>query len=815
MKLFFVLFFLACLVNASAQKDSIIYKQLPAVKATKKIIIDGNLNDADWKNAPIANNFIERQPTYGKPERYENRTEVKILYDNDAIYIGGYCHEGNKDSISSELVGRDQVGANDLSGVIFDTYNDKINGFGYYVTPLGEQFDAKYSSTGEDGSWNSVYRSAAKVLIDGWTFEMKIPYSAIRFSNKKIQTWGMNFFRSRRKAGQNLNWNAIDPTKSSFFAQFGLWTGISDIKLPVRLSFSPYFSTDITNYPYNNPNLHNTSTKYNGGMDVKYGINQAFTMDMTLVPDFGQVQSDNQILNLTPFEVKFNEYRSFFTEGTELFSKGGIFYSRRIGGMPIHHYNVSGNLNRGDSVIFNPTESRILNATKISGRTAQGLGIGLLNAVTEAQYATIQDSSKHQYQVLTNPLTNYNILVFDKSLKHNSSVSIINTNVSRNSRDHNTNVTAGLWDLYDKKEKWNFSGKAATSQLYGDSANGGHVSGYAYTANFSKASGKFNFTLSRDYADDKYTHQDMGYFTNNNFVDHYVWFGYKLLKPHSFYNSMYINASFYYSQHYVPRDYQQFSMYSNLQGQLKNLASYYVQFNFDAAQQDYYEPRKSGYIFKRPGSWIVGGNYISNAAKKLSAGFGWYHRFYHTDNSTADEIDLFGQYRFSKAFSVNLNSTINFRNNSLGYAKNVNDSVIFALRTIKSTENIFIAKYNFTNTMGLSMRVRHYWSKLTNNHLRNLSPDGTLTDIAAMSVNADYNVNYFNVDMVYNWQFNPGSFFTITWKNAIGTYNDKVNDSYYQNLHGTLFHNNQLNTLSFKLIYFLDYLDIKRRNKIG
>lgn len=211
----------------------------------------------------------------------------------------------------------------------------------------------------------------------------------------------------------------------------------------------------------------------------------------------------------------------------------------------------------------------------------------------------------------------------------------------------------------------------------------------------------------------------------------------------------------------------------------------------------------------------MGGNYNSNYAKKFAGGFGWYHRFYHTDHSTADEIDLSGQIRFNKAFSVNLNSTINFSNNSLGYATNVNDSVMFALRTIRSNENIFTAKYNFTNKMGLSMRVRHYWSKLKNDHLKSLSRNGTLMDIAAMSVNADYNVNYFNIDMVYNWEFNPGSFFTITWKNAIGTSDDRVNDSYYQNLNSTLLHSNQLNTLSFKLIYFLDYLDIKRHNKRG
>jgi len=124
-------------------------------------------------------------------------------------------------------------------------------------------------------------------------------------------------------------------------------------------------------------------------MDVKYGINQAFTLDMTLIPDFGQVQSDNQVLNLTPFEVKYNENRSFFTEGTELFGKGNLFYSRRIGGKPLHYYDVGNQLKPGETIARNPQGTRLINATKVSGRTSSGLGIGVFNAITNTQYATI------------------------------------------------------------------------------------------------------------------------------------------------------------------------------------------------------------------------------------------------------------------------------------------------------------------------------------------------------------------------------------------------------------------------------------------
>ena len=281
--------------------------------------------------------------------------------------LGGYCHERSKDSVSKELVGRDVIGVNDYVGVIFDTYRDRINGFGFYVTPLGEQFDAKYSTTnGEDGSWSAVWDSESKIVSDGWTFEMRIPYSAIRFVSRENQTWGLNITRNRKKTGRQFMWNPVDPKVNGFMNQSGDWTGIEKIDAPLRLSFSPYFSAYVNHYPAEGKEAKDVTTSINGGMDVKYGISDAFTLDMTLIPDFGQVRSDNLVLNVSPFEVRYQENRPFFTEGTELFNKGNLFYSRRIGGTPIHSGNIYNSLGPGEQVIKNPSKSKLINATKIS-----------------------------------------------------------------------------------------------------------------------------------------------------------------------------------------------------------------------------------------------------------------------------------------------------------------------------------------------------------------------------------------------------------------------------------------------------------------
>lgn len=798
------------LLTAQTTQEKIV-KKLPAVRTTQKILIDGDLSDEAWKSAPLATDLVEWRPSFGKIEDEKNKTDIRILYDNSAIYISGFCHEASNDSISTELVGRDVIGVNDFVGVIFDTYHDKINGFGYYVTPLGEQFDAKYSSDGEDPSWNSVYETSAKIVTGGWVFEMRIPYAAIRFSNVTKQDWGINITRRNSKKGRQFMWNPTNPTiGGNFLAQFGEWTGIENIKPPVRLSFSPYISTYVNHYPYNDPAVKNTATSFNGGMDVKYGINQSFTLDMTLIPDFGQVQSDNQVLNLTPFEVKYNENRSFFTEGTELFGKGNLFYSRRIGGTPLHYDEVNTLLKPGETIASNPSQSSLINATKVSGRTSSGLGIGFFNAITNAQYATIDYNGKQSRKIETDPLTNYNIIVFDQTLKRNSSVSFINTNVTRSGKDYDANVSAFLWDLYDKRNNWNLTGKIGTSQLIGYRANGGTQSGYTHQLGIGKTGGRFNMSFMQELADDKYNSNDMGYFTNNNFVDHTLWMGYKWVKPRGIYNRMYLNLNGYYSLRYKPWDYQMARVNVNLNGQLKSL--WYTGFfaNLLPEQNDFYEPRVAGRVFKRPGRYVYGAWFESNNAKKYSASLEVDLSGSPKYNSHGYEFYTRNQYRFNKKLTLSVNTNFSIFTNNLGYATQSADSVIFALRKRNTVENIFTVKYNFNNKMGISIRARHYWSMVDNRTFFNLLKDGGLSAINAVHNEANYNVNYFNVDMVYTWQFALGSFINLVWKNSINTFDQNVGDAYFTNFGHTM-RAPQLNSLSLRVIYFLDYLSLKKK----
>lgn len=798
-------------------------KQLEAKRTAQAVKIDGNPDESAWKDAAPMTGLIEFRPTVGAAESFENRTETWLMYSDEGIYFGGYCHERNKDSIATELAGRDGFGTNDYIGIILDTYNDKINGFEYFVTPLGEQWDAKMSpgndnNGGEDFSWNAVWESASIIHNDGWSFEMFIPYSAIRFGKAETQTWGLNITRRRRKSEQQYTWNPIDPNVNGFLTQEGYWSGITSIKPPLRLQFSPYISIYGNNYPSHDPEIKSTTGQANGGLDLKYGINQAFTLDATLIPDFGQVQSDNNVLNLSPFEVKFNENRAFFTEGTELFNKGGLFYSRRIGGTPIHAYDIQ--LADSDEVVKNPTESKLINASKISGRMQKGLGIAILNAITRPQYATIENTiNKEQRSVQTDPLTNYNVFVLDQTLKHNSGISLINTNVLRSGSDYDANVTAALFDLYDKKNTWNLGGKLSASYLSGYPAREQNLTGYSHTFYFGKTSGRFNFNFSQELANTKYNSNDLGYFTNNNYIDHYLYAGYRWTEPRAWYNRIFLNVNARVSNLYAKignadTKFQQANFNMNTNIQTKKLYWMGLFLGYSPVQNDFYEPRMQGYYFRR-GSAIAFDAWVnSNEAKKFSFYTEIFNRnFLNFYNQRIFKITISPAYRFNNKLSVSYRTELNPAFNSMGYsAVDENDNIIFAKRHINTIENTVSAKYNFNNKMGITFRARHYVSTVENKEFFTLLTNGNLEKNDTYSSNNNQDANFFNVDMVYTWQFAPGSFLNLVWKNATSRFSDEVEKNYFKNFSRTI-QSDQNNNISLKIIYFIDYLRLKNALK--
>lgn len=634
---------------------------------------------------------------------------------------------------------------------------------------------------------------------------------------------GFNITRNRKKVGRHFMWNPVDPNVNGFINQSGEWTGIGKIEAPLRLSFSPYLSAYVNHYPDDNTITKNTTTSINGGMDVKYGISDAFTLDMTLIPDFGQVRSDNKVLNLSPFEVRYNENRPFFTEGTELFNKGDLFYSRRVGGTPIHSGDVYSSIASNEEVIENPQESKLINATKISGRTKKGFGVGFFNAITKRMYAKVEDDAKHVRKVETNPLTNYNIVVLDQSLKNNSSISLINTNVLRSGGDRDANVSAALFNFNNKKNTYNLNGKLSTSYL--TSTSGNETTGFSHNVGFRKT-GKWSFRINQELVDDKYDNNDLGILYNNNYFDHNFWTAYRWQKPTNWYNRIQVNYNASYSMLYkripgqkVDGRFQSFGTNVNANIQMKNLWWMGIFVGYVSEGNDFYEPRKTGYSFRTPTRRQINTWFESNYTKKYYFSFDYFVGLRSLFNSPNHQLSISQRYRFSDKFSISEDLRYNPATNDAGFYdprdaqgnRIVLDDIVFTRRDLKTIENVLSAKYSFNNKSGITFRARRYWSKVAQKELYDLNNDGTLTPSkhsnAVPLIHKNYNI--FNIDAVYTLQFAPGSFLNIVWKDESQTFNGDIQYQYFKNFDRTL-SAPQNNNLSIKLIYFLDYLDFKK-----
>ncbi len=588
-------------------------RKVDAYKINIPLTIDGKLNESAYNFAIPAKDFVQIQPYNGKPSLQP--TEVYFFYDQTAVYIGAKLYDNHPDSIFNYLTERDNTGMSDYFGVYLDPYNQGQLAYGFFISPAGIQLDlkaVKSDSDNEDPNWNAVWESKTSITDFGWTVEMKIPYSALRFSEKAGSDWGLNIFRNIRRYNSNNSWSLIDRKVSGFIHQEGMLSGIKDLKPPVRLALTPYLAT------YFEPKNNNSVSQffYKGGLDLKYGINDAFTLDMMLIPDFGQIQSDDKKLNLTPYETFYDEKRQIFTEGTELFQRGNVFYSRRIGSSP--KFSADNSLNNNEIIDFNPTETQLINATKVSGRTDKGWGVGVLNVMTLASNAIIKNTDTGiSRKVLVQPFTNYNVTVFDKSLKNNSYISLINTNIKMLNNPFHANVTATEFQLRDKTKTYALKGKGGIS-IRGDSIN---ETGYFSTLRFEKNQGNLLWGASENIYSDQYNPNDLGYLLHNNQVQTEVWLYYQIIDPfwiiREYNGDIWLN----YNRIYNPNTLFDKEAGYEFVVRFSNNYLFYSDGKITTDQFDYYEPRVKGRYYLNPKRWLINLNLDTDQRKNLNFRF--------------------------------------------------------------------------------------------------------------------------------------------------------------------------------------------------
>lgn len=776
-------------------------KTLEAKSIVENISIDGKITENIWNSAPVATDFIMFEPDNGKPISAERKSDVRIVYNNDAIYIAAILYDSEPEKILREMTQRDNFGTADHFGVYINGFNDGQQDFRFLVSAAGVQMDALATEGNEDYSWDAIWDSEVSITEYGWVVEMKIPYAALRFSNEAKQTWGINFYREIKRDRQKYTWNLVDTKVGALMPQIGELVGIENIKPPTRLFFIPYSSY------YAESNEAGTEHTFKAGMDIKYGINDSFTLDAILIPDFGQTKYDNVVLNLGPFEQQFNENRPFFTEGTDIFNKGNLLYTRRIGGAPSTYLSAENDFEEAN----NPATVNLINAVKVSGRTSGGLGIGVLNAITEKTYGTIKNTETGETKkVVVEPLANYNVVVLDQRFNQNSSVAFVNTNVTRNGEFRDANVSAVVYDLNTKNNKFNLSGDFKYSYIneYGDAEN---PEGVNTAISIGKKGGHWRYDIGGNYVSKDYDSNDLGLLNINNYHGIYTNTSYRILNPNKTFNTFRINLNNYFEFHNETGRIQQgqlnFDLASNTRKNDYIGASLYIN---PFKTFDFYESRVAGRFLEIPRN-IYGSIYIStNYNRKFAVDITPEVTLTEEKNRIYYGLTIAPRYRFSNKFLVHYSFLTNIQHADIGWVDFDGDDIILAARDRKTLTNELSLKYSLNPKMTFNLAARHYWSYAENNQFLTLQNDGKFTPNSTFTENKDSNFSTWNFDLSYSWWFAPGSQISVLYRNNATDYRSEIDERLGKNLKN-LFENNLNNIFSVSIRYFIDYNTIKNK----
>ena len=441
-------------------------KVIHAVRIDYPPVIDGWVNDPQWQLATPVLDFTQFDPEEGAlPTEV---TSVRVLYDDRAVYVGVICYDAHPQKIVRQLTRRDRSSEADRFSVMIDSYYDRQTAFVFVANVSGVQSDGVLSQDGNvyDITWDAVWNVRTRVFQDGWSAEFEIPYNALRFAQQPdgVYRWGINFRRYISRKKETDEWVMVPRSETLQISKWGTVDGIRGIAPPLHLELLPYVSG--TAQYETATNAHPWTKAYRGqaGVDLKYGLARNFTLDASVNPDFGQVEVDQSVLNLTVFETRFPEKRPFFVEGAQMFTFGSsvdntplsLFFSRRIGKQPTLSPYVTAP--PGGSIDDNPQVTTILGAAKVSGRTNSGFSLGALTATTDEMDATTVDSTGAKTRMRTEPRGSYTVVRAKQEFDGGSWLGGMGTMAARD----------GLDPAYSGGLDWNvhFGGSAYTLDGY-------------------------------------------------------------------------------------------------------------------------------------------------------------------------------------------------------------------------------------------------------------------------------------------------------------------------------------------------------------
>ncbi len=653
----------------SAAAHALPSPRVRAMRRTTPVELDGRLDDAIWAQAQAGTDFRQAQPKPGDPA--VQKTEIRVLFDDDALYIGARMFDDQGAAgVRSQLVRRDQETSNsDNVQVIFDTYHNHIGRTIFTVTPSGSRQDAGQATEFADQSWDPVWEVKTNIDSAGWTAEFRIPFSQLRFARDSVQSWGMQVWRYESRTNEISMWSYWGPDESGGPSRFGHIDGISPGRGAVRrLEVMPYV---VGRYSYLQPSSDPQDPFYKRsdadarvGADLKYLLTSNVTLDATINPDFGQVEVDPAVVNLSAFETFFPERRPFFVEGSGTFGFGGfncffcsnvsslsLFYSRRVGRSP------QGPSPQGTQYSERPDASTILGAAKVTGRTRNGFTIGVLDAVTDRERATIRRSTGADTVQEVEPLTNYFVGRLKKDFNRGNLVfGGMVTSVYRNLDDpllkdrlNSHSEAVGFdWNARWKNRAWSWVGNLAFTNNSGEPAairrlqnssarffqrpdrksgsngflsdaydpNATRLRGLGGYTRFAKDAGKWLFETATNWRTPGFEANDLAFNTRSD----YIWMNgnlaLSLSRPSSWYRNYFVIVGSQ-RQYNFDGDRTDTQFHTGIFGQLLN----YWQVNFFAIRRtDTYDDGllRGGPVVIRPGNVFLNANIGTDSRKRVS-----------------------------------------------------------------------------------------------------------------------------------------------------------------------------------------------------
>jgi len=560
-------------------------KQYTATHISTPPVINGVLDDEAWQAGTWAGGFTQNQPYNGQPET--QRTEFKILFDDNNLYVAIKAYDTSPDSIVNRLTRRDEADG-DLVGIIIDSFHDLRTGFLFGVSSAGVKYDQMFTNDNGNGdsSWDPNWWVKTSINKEGWVAEMKIPFSQVRFEKSSGDVWGLDIARILYRKNETTFWQHIPRDAPGMVHLFGELKGLEQIRPRKIFDITPYGVAKTETYQSDpaNPFLSSgKSSKLNGGIDAKIGVTNNMTMDLTINPDFGQVEADPSVVNLSAYETFFTEKRPFFIEGNNITNFGlgigdggvgndNLFYSRRIGRQP----QVSPNLKDGwyDDV---PTRTDILGAVKLTGKTKDGFSVGIVEAMTAQEKAEIDTIGGRKYATVE-PLTNYFIGRIQKDINNGNTIiggifTSTNRELDADTRDllHKAAYTGGIdFTQYFKNKNWMFNVNTALSLVEGSKkaitntqessahyfqrpgknyavldTNRTSLSGAGGRMQIMKQNGHWNFLGAALWKTPGFETNDLGYMRTTDQILSVLWAGYNQFNPKGIYKSYNLNSDFY------------------------------------------------------------------------------------------------------------------------------------------------------------------------------------------------------------------------------------------------------------------------------